>query len=628
MGWSRNERAEALTARETFELLARDDLQSLTKLVDAKPPKRKGELVPLLARVMTDPKRIRELYDRLDPISQNAIRVAVFDPDGRLDQHKFRAWFGEMPPYNEKGSDSSTNRELRWSRYSDQRNVKPTLLRLFFPRYDYLPTDTRTILQKFVLPPDPFAIPIIENLPKAHKLHEHVWKKHGIQLREWEERVQVREMAVAAAADLRTVLRLIDTGKIRVTDIKLIPTQASRQAIAKVLTGDDFYASDIAEKAKYDPAFDLGIRSFAWPLLVQAGGLAEKSGDALKLTAAGKKALTAPVPDLLRKLWTAWLKNRAFDEFARVDTIKGQGRARMSSAANRRSAVVAGLAACPVGRWFAVNDLFRLLQATGQQLTIAHNVEELYIAEHLYGNFGYDFGDSTWELLEGRFTLAFLFEYAATLGAIDVAYIPPQHARLDFNSRWGVDDLTCLSRYDGLLYLRVNTLGAWLLGLADEYRSEEPTKSNILRALANRDVVTSRGFQAADQLVLERFAESTSEGVWTLSAAKILGMIEQGGSIDEVEHFLATHTTGDLPGTVVTFLNDLRAKASRLSDAGPARLIACADEHVATELTADRHLKGKCIRAGDRFVVVREADLNAVRKVIRKRGYVWPVPSD
>jgi hypothetical protein len=55
--------------------------------------------------------------------------------------------------------------------------------------------------------------------------------------------------------------------------------------------------------------------------------------------------------------------------------------------------------------------------------------------------------------------LAFLFEYVATLGVIDVAYIPPTGSRNDFHDRWGTDDFTCLSRYDGLMYLRINALG-------------------------------------------------------------------------------------------------------------------------------------------------------------------------
>ncbi len=623
MGWIRTQAGEALTAREAFEKLTLDDLRPLAGLVSTDPPKRKSELAPLFAKVMTNAARVRDLYAGLDATAQRAVRVAAFDPAGRLDREKFRAWFGEVPRFN----DAEPDRESRSYSYADQRKIKPTLLRLFFPRFDFLPTDTRAILREFVPPPEPFAVPTRDAPPESHTLHEHVWHDKNRKLEEWEEPVRVRETAVAAGADVRTVLRLIEAGKVRVTDKKLVPTEAARQAVAGVLTGGDFYAPEDADESKYDPSFDIGIRSFAWPVLVQAGGLAEKSGDALKLTAAGKKALTAPPPDVLRRLWAAWLKSRAFDEFARVDAIKGQGRARMSAAAGRRAILVEGLVACPVGRWFAVEDFFRLLRATGREFSVAHDVHELYIAEHYYGNLGYD-DEHAWEQLQGRFTLAFVFEYAATLGVVDVAYVPPQGVRHDFHGRWGADEFSCLSRYDGLLFLRVNPLGAWLLGVAEEYRPAAPTRSEVLRVLANLDVVAARDLPASDRLVLERFADPATEGVWKLSATKVLGVIEQGGSVDELEQFLASRTTGELPGTVTTFLADLWAKAGRLTDAGAARLIACADEHVAAELAADRQLKGKCLRAGDRFVVVREADLEAVRKVARKLGYVWPVPGD
>ncbi len=623
MTWGKAPIDEALTAREAFEKLTLDDLRPLAGLVSTDPPKRKSELAPLLAKVMTNAARVRDLYAGLDASAQRVVRVAAFDPAGRLDREKFRAWFGEEPRF-----DTADPNRASWEyRYEERRQIQPLPLRLFFPRFDHLPTDTRAILREFVPPPEPFAVPTRDTPPETHTLHEHVWHDRKRELQEWEEPVRVRETAVAAGADVRTVLRLIEAGKVRVTDKKLVPTEAARQAVAGVLTGGDFYAPDDADESKYDPSFDVGIRSFAWPVLVQAGGLAEKSGDALKLTAAGKKALTAPPPDVLRKLWAAWLKTRAFDEFARVDAIKGQGRARMSAAAGRRAVLVEGLAACPVGRWFAVDDFFRLLRATGRSFAVAHDVHELYIAEHHYGNLGYD-DEHAWEQLQGRFALAFLFEYAATLGVVDVAYFPPPGVRHDFHGRWGADEFTCLSRYDGLLYLRVNPLGAWLLGVVDDYRPATPTRSEVLRVLANLDVVAARDLPASDRLVLGRFADPASEGVWKLSAAKVFGVIEQGGSVDELEQFLASRTTGALPGTVVTFLADLRAKAGRLTDAGAARLIAYADEHVAAEVAADRHLKGKCLRAGDRFVVVREADLDAVRKAVRKLGYVWPVPGD
>jgi len=65
--------------------------------------------------------------------------------------------------------------------------------------------------------------------------------------------------------------------------------------------------------------------------------------------------------------------------------------------------------------------------------------------------------------VEGRYALCVLFEYAATLGLIDVAYADPRGARDDYRALWGGDELSCLSRYDGLSALRVNELGAAVL---------------------------------------------------------------------------------------------------------------------------------------------------------------------
>ena len=54
------------------------------------------------------------------------------------------------------------------------------------------------------------------------------------------------------------------------------------------------------------------------------------------------------------------------------------------------------------------------------------------------------------EILEGRYTLAVMFEYAGTLGLLDLNYVHPIGARNDFQANWGSDDLGALSRYDGL----------------------------------------------------------------------------------------------------------------------------------------------------------------------------------
>lgn len=606
------------SAEHEFNRLSVDNLRPLAALVGAASLRKKGELVAALTRAMTDPARVRRLYDQLDPVAKLAVREAPHDPKGGYSRTRFPAKHGREPDwYEPTGRDDSS--------WYDRRRSAPTPLVLFLPHYDALPTDVRAILLGFVPAPDPFALRTLAEPPAEYASPRTRWDEGPDE----PVPVRVRETAREAEADLPAVLRLIDAGKVRVTDKKRVPTEASRTAIAGVLVGGDFYTAADEDKYAGDPAHDLAIKAFAWPMLVQAAGLAEKRGDALKLTPAGRTALNGSVPDLLDKVWAAWQKNPLLDEFARVDVVKGQGRADLTAVATRRKAVLAVLKDCPPGEWFAVDDYWRLMRGTGRGFSLVGDRDawELYIVDQEYGSLGYD-DTHAWEQLQGRFALAFLFEYAATVGLIDVAYVPPQGARIDYRDRWGADDLSCFSRYDGLLYLRINPLGAWCLGLAEEYRPQAPRPTDAFRVLANLDIVATRPPAAADRLTLERFADETAPAVWKLSPAKALGVVERGGRVEELREFLAARTADDLPPTVETFLSDLRHKAEQLKDGGRARLIECATPHVAAELVHDRLLKGKCVLAGDRTVVVREADLAAARKAVRRLGYAWPVPGE
>ncbi len=210
---------------------------------------------------------------------------------------------------------------------------------------------------------------------------------------------------------------------------------------------------------------------------------------------------------------------------------------------------------------------------------------------------------------------------------MDVAYISPAGARNDFRDRWGTDDLSCLSRYDGLMYVRINPLGAWCLGLAKTYEPDVVPTEPLLKVLPNRDVVAAdRAIPPADVLFLERFAERKSENVWNLGPVKILEAVEKGLTVAELKEFLAARNQGPLPQTVAVFLDDLTSKASQLDDLGTARLIACADAHVAQLLVHDRRLRNLCQIAGARQIVFRAADEATVRRVLKELGYVLPPP--
>lgn len=262
----------------------------------------------------------------------------------------------------------------------------------------------------------------------------------------------VRQTAHAALSNLVTVLNLADAGRIKCSEKTKRPSAAGMAVISSALDSGDFYPAAVGEP----------ITAFAWPLLLQAGGLATLTGTRLQPTARGRAVMAAPGYTALGALWGKWLTKAPIDEFSRIESIKGQRKAAtLTAVTKRRSAVALGLADLPVGEWIETDDVFRILQRR-RELAIARSeraVWNLYLEDPQYGSMGYS-GFGTWEVLEGRYVLCVMFEYAAALGLLDVAYIEPEGARDDYRQCWGADDYGYLSRYDGLKAVRVNPLGA------------------------------------------------------------------------------------------------------------------------------------------------------------------------
>ena len=266
--------------------------------------------------------------------------------------------------------------------------------------------------------------------------------------------VLVRWTAPDALSNLVAVLELAADGQVRCSAATRRPSAATVKLIEDVLVAGDFY--DCGEP----------IAAFAWPLLIQAGGLARLAATRLELSPRGRATLERPSYEALGALWARWLRAVSTDELARVEAIKGQRKpGTLTSAVTRRAVVAAALAALEPGAWTGVGKLLGMLRAQRPPLVAARSLRalwRLYVIDSYYGSLGHA-GPRSWDLIEGRYALCVLFEYAATAGLLDVAYTDPCGARDDYRVLWGADQLTCLSRYDGLVAVRVNELGAAVL---------------------------------------------------------------------------------------------------------------------------------------------------------------------
>jgi hypothetical protein len=598
------------TVRAALEAHRVDELKQLLALTaDGRPPTRKPELVAALCEQLERQDLLRALWVRLDETQQAAVAEVVHGPSPTFDPDRFLAKYESDPAWGALGS---------WNARSQG---GPTLLQAFFAGRRTMPQDLRERLRAFVPAPAQAGMATIADLPEEIEQHHTVYDYSARSRRTEVELVPltVRETERAALHDLEAALRLVESGKLSVGEKTRRPSAATTRAVAEALLGGEPYP----EESEIGP-----IASFAWPMLVQAGGLAELRGSRLTLTNAGRKAVGAPAADTMRRLWDRWLGTRLLDELSRIDVIKGQtgkGKRGLTAVAGRREVIADALAECPVGRWVAIDELFRYMRSVGHRFEVTRDPWRLYISDPQYGSLGYD-GYGGWNILQARYALCLLFEYAATLGLIDVAYVPPAGARPDFHNMWGTDDLEYLSRYDGLTYVRLTPLGAYALGSAEAYEPPALEHRSAFTVLANLDVVdTGDGVTFSDRIVLERYTRRTADHVWRLDREKLLATAEEGESIADVRAFLEARTATPLPPTVTSLLDEVADRTRRFVDRGAMRVIECADPALVLRLANDAGTRGLCIAAGENRLLVPAGSEQAFRRAVRKLGYAVPV---
>ena len=206
-----------------------------------------------------------------------------------------------------------------------------------------------------------------------------------------------------------------------------------------------------------------------------------------------------------------------------------------------------------------------------------------------------------------------------------MAFTDPAGARQDFGHIWGADDLAYLSRYDGLTAVRVNDLGAYVVGITDQPPAAlAPTAA--LRVLSTHEVVAVGDLSPGDAMTLSAFAERTAERTWRLSMASLLAGMVGGRSLDDLHRLLDGASQGPVPETVTRLLSDAAARGSALSDRGVVRLVECADPATATLIARDTRTAAYCRLLGDRHLAVAAEHDLAFRDALEDLGYALPPP--
>lgn len=596
---------------------------------------KKQELINLVDDLLQTEK-LKTYWEKLSDVGKKAIAEVVFSPDGRFNSAQFFAKYQINPEFSRKT-------EGRYSCYPEL-----TLLGALFFRM-YMPADLRERFKSFVVPPLKSTLTGFAELSVTPGM-------------------QIRNMEIAALAEIKTILRLIDQHQLKISDATRYPSTAAMQAVDEVLYDGDFYSEEKQEETDAGRHYyrqEIGyIRAFAWLMLVQAGKLANLSGNYLKLTPAGRKALMQPPAEILKELWQEWLDTNILDEFRRIDVIKGQtgkGKRDFNNAEERRYVIQVALGYVPPNVWITFDAFSRFMLS--ERITFDVTKGDpwgLYICDPQYGSLGYA-GYHDWNILQERYLLCFLFEFAATLGLIDVAYVSPHQARSDYRDMWGTDDLSFLSRYDGLLHFRVNNLGKFCLGIDEQYIATKPiaeidgiSKINNTNAIGqvagttkvaktvdatqmqvdtNGEVTVASPNVSPDiVIILEQFCvrqnkknkndieDSKGRNSWLLNKESLVNALELGYELSQLRALFSQYNTY-LPQNIEILFKELESKCDQIKIKGRVVLFECSLPETAKYLAGDSSINRYCSLVAERLLAVPEEKLAKFSAALKNSGY-------
>lgn len=546
------------------------------------------------------------MWEDLDTLQRNAVAETLYSPKTLFPQTQFRAKYGRDPDWGKA--------------VPGKKFTHPSKICLFIYKLQ-IPCELRSILFSFVQQPANATVKYRNELPLYSEYTPGVSGQDEKERESKKKRIISLTTEYAAIHELPSILHVIEFHKLGINSSTGRLSKAGINELNKLLYGGDYFHHLGLSDKELQKTGD--IKAYGWFTILKTLDLVYSEDSVVKLTDKGKKLKGTPYYESIRQIWKEWLVTDEYDELVRIDTIKGQqgkGIRYLTDVRGRRQVCVNALAACPPGVWISIDDLFTFMLARGFTFYVTTSPKTLYMTDPLLGHMGYAEEDG-WNIIEKRYMLVFFFEYAATLGLLDIGYTAPSGSRPDYHHIWGSKQLPFMSRYDGLLYIRINNLGKYCLGLMDVYTRTPFKKTTELKVLSNLEIVAVKPLHPGDNYYLGLFTLQNSENLWVLDRGRITTALEQGCSLPLFVDFLHAKSSGEIPDNVAHFLSEIDSKQDSLAVRGKAWLIEAESPDLARLIVNNRQLQSCCMIAGEGMIVVPENAKKVFLKVIHDLGY-------
>ena len=571
---------------DIFDNLKSDQLKDYMKLCGGSSSlTRKADRANYLVETLTDPSQLRWLWARMDDFSRKAV-AAAYHNDGIFNSKAFIAQYGSLPerPQNE-----------RWSYHRE-----PIVLDLFIHGNE-IPAEVMALLAPLVPAPERFQLIGSEAVPE-------VIDESGEAIE-----IFVAEREIAGLHDLTLYLALLNLGSLKLSSSSYRLTPKSVETLVAGLQMGDLF-SDV-EKAEES------ILPYGLTVFCSHSGLTNYKG---KLSELANSFLASHDAHLLLQAFESWAEEGKFDEIERIQALRGVRAKgiRLTSAASRREKIMEALSWCPTGVWISITDFYRAIRVWHFDFELENGTDKLYVGyrgnQRWYEPWAS--GENQWLLTTGLYINTILMEYLTAIGAIDIVYTYPENETFPGHA-YNYDELI-YSRYDGLLYFRINPLGAYLFGQADGYESSQPLASALFAIAADGAIalLQPNEVSAAQQAQLDQITENEGER-YRLSVPKLLAVLESSADLEIQRNFLRQNNRGELPVEVVALLDKIEADSKALRITTKSLTIQVRSAELAQQVLADPRAGKIARQLDDKTLIIPASRETAFRSALREMGY-------
>ena len=212
-------------------------------------------------------------------------------------------------------------------------------------------------------------------------------------------------------------------------------------------------------------------------------------------------------------------------------------------------------------------------------------------------------------LLKGAF---FLF---AAAGLADIAYNTPDTTT--FGS-------TYFSEYDGLRYVKLNALGAYITGLLPGYEKQPNTQNSQLIFSEDSLIILADGDLSINEVLLKNFTEKVSGNRFRVTAQVFLKDCKNKKELKNKISLFRQTVSAELPSNWLAFLEELSQKSnafSKTEDVVIYKLLAH-DRELQRLIAQDSELKKVVIKAEDFHVLVKKDLFSKFKNRLKEFGYL------